>query len=334
MRTASFAGVERYLTYLGPEQVRQGLDVTIIGGEPVRMAAALDGSGVSHLPSGSVSDDLRRVVATDPSIVHSHMTDADLVAVAARARHRRPVVSTLHFAKPRGRDAARRVLLAPLPKLMASQIAISRFVAAHADVPDAVVIPNGVPWTYEEAPREEVVLVAQRLEPEKATDVAIRAWAASGLADHGWRMVLAGSGSQRGHLERLAADFGVRTSLDLVGAVDDIAHRQARCGIFLATAPAEPFGLAVVEAMAAGSPIVAAAGGAHAETVGSAGTDRLFPPGDADAAADLLRRLAQDPGERWAHGASLRAEYLRSFTIERHTERVVGTYHHVLGGRS
>ena len=49
--------------------------------------------------------------------------------------------------------------------------------------------------------RLPVVLVAQRLEREKHTDVAVRAFAASGLADAGWRLKIAGDGALRGELE-------------------------------------------------------------------------------------------------------------------------------------
>ena len=86
--------------------------------------------------------------------------------------------------------------------------------------------------------------------------------------------------------------LGVADSVDFVGQRADTDRLLGQSSIVLATPPAEPFGFSVVEAMAHGVPVVAAAGGAHVETMGDAGM--LFPPGDAQAAADALVRLAAD----------------------------------------
>ena len=139
VRTSSFAGVERYVSYLAPAQVAQGLTVTVIGGDPDRMSDALRGTGVTQLSSRRAIDDGRSLrTPSRTALVHAHMTDADLVAVLSRPYHRRPIVSTLHFAKPRGRDRLRRAIFSPLPRLLDGQIAISRFVAETSDQPDAV----------------------------------------------------------------------------------------------------------------------------------------------------------------------------------------------------
>ncbi|MCU0309549.1 MAG: glycosyltransferase [Acidimicrobiales bacterium] len=329
VRTDAFAGVERYVTYLAPELVRLGHDVTVIGGDPARMRAALAGTGVAHQPSGSFAHDVRALLDARPDVVHAHMTDAEVAAVAATARRRVPVVATLHFARPRGRDALRRTLWAPLPRRLDAQIAISRFVAGHAGQPGAEVLISGVPWTEPDAPREQVVLVAQRLEAEKDTATALRAWAASGLAADGWRMVVAGDGAQRTDLEAQAAALGPTGSVTFVGAVDDVPARLARAGIFLATATAEPLGLAVIEAMAAATPVVATAAGGHLETAGAAGLGHLFAPGDADAAGAELRRLAHDPEARAAHGAALHAHWAEHLTPARHAAAVAAVYRRV-----
>ncbi len=321
------------MSYLAPAQVAQGLRVTVIGGDPARMTAALAGADVAYQASGSALADARALQRLDrPSVIHAHMTAAEVVGVVTKPLVHAPVVATLHFAKPRGRDRLRRSLFAPLPRFLAGQIAISQFVADAADQPTAEVIPNGVPWQQHQAPRDRVVLVAQRLESEKDTATALRAWALSGLGQQGWRMVVAGAGAGRPQLDALVESLAVSDTVDLIGAVDDIPDRLAHASMFLATAPAEPFGLAVVEAMAAGTPVVAADGGAHPETVGRVGTSTLFPPGDAATASAIMRRLADDDGEREAIGAAEQREYRASFTIEHHAAQVHRLYLDVIQG--
>ena len=78
------------------------------------------------------------------------------------------------------------------------------------------------------ADREPVVLVAQRLEPEKRTDVALRAWAASGLADRGWRLQIAGDGAERDDLEcSWPTHFRIEDSVDFLGRAQDVDSLMA-----------------------------------------------------------------------------------------------------------
>ncbi len=168
----------------------------------------------------------------------------------------------------------------------------------------------------------------QRLEPEKMPDVGLRAWSLSGLGDHGWRLVIAGSGSVGFDLTTLAEVLGLSESVELAGHVRDTDALLAGASIFLATAPEEPFGLSVVEAMAHGVPIVAAAGGGHLETVGDVGA--LFPPGDATAAAALLRELAGSAERRRTMGRALRARQQERFSLFRHVDRLERLYREVV----
>jgi glycosyltransferase involved in cell wall biosynthesis len=213
---------------------------------------------------------------------------------------------------------------------VAREIAISRFVADHIGV-DSVVVPNGVPGLPLGPHDERTVLVAQRLEAEKETDVALRAWAASGLGSRGWRMIVAGRGALKDDLRGFAVELGVDQTVELAGFDDDLHATMARAGILLATAPAEPFGLTVVEAMACGLPVVAAAGGAHLETAGAAVPESLFPPGDAAAAAERLVRLADDAELRRAEGQRLRDHQRAHLSIDTHVDRLLAVYEDVLG---
>jgi len=329
--TDNFAGVERYVTTTSIELARRGHAVDVFGGDASAMRDALEGSTVTFVEAANPREALaatRR--APRPDVVHAHMTGSDLVAIATRPLLRAPVVSTLHFAQERGHDLVSRALYSAIPHLVSSEVAISEFVAGAVGR-SPTIIPNGVPEPRgadapAEPTRSRVVLVAQRLEREKATEVAIGAFAASGLAGKGWELQVAGDGSERARLEAQATRDGIDAATRFLGRVDDLAARMARAALLIASAPAEPFGLSVVEAMAAGLPVIAARGGAHRETIGSATPETLFPPGDHGAAAALLRRFANDPGARADLAARGRRRYDDAFTIRAHVDALESVY--------
>jgi glycosyltransferase involved in cell wall biosynthesis len=333
--SADFAGVERSLTYVAPELARRGHEVTVIGGDPSRVHPPLRDGGVVFVPAARAADGLRGLLAQrylHPDVVHSHMTAADLVSIVALPVVRAPRVSTLHFAQPRGRSPMRREAYRGLPRLFRAQLAISAFVAETCGTP-SVVVPNGVPGREATTERRErVVLVAQRLEPEKDTELALEAWHRCGLRRSGWRLEIAGEGAERRRLQSLARSLGVEETVHILGFVDDMAERMDRASLFLATAPVEPFGLSVVEAMAAGVPVVAAEGGAHQELF--AGFERqLFRPGDPEGCARLLDHFGADEALRSDAKARGRTRYEERYTIERQVDRLEDVYGQVASGR-
>jgi glycosyltransferase involved in cell wall biosynthesis len=209
---------------------------------------------------------------------------------------------------------------------------VSQYVADRVDGESTVVL-SGVrpdPDRVPAAARERVVLVAQRLEREKETDVAIRGFAASGLRKHGWRLQVAGGGSLRIPLEALAAELGLTGSVEFLGQREDVWELMRRAGMLVAPRPDEAFGLSVVEAMARGLPVVAAGSGAHLETVGSVAEAALFRPGDAADAGRLLRALGSSEKERDAYGARLQTAQRERFTVAQQARRTEDVYRAVL----
>jgi len=313
MVTTAFAGTERYVANLAGAQLDQGHLVTVIGGDPAAMRSVLP-HGVHFEAVGTVAGAVAALRRGGPfDIVHAHLTAAETAACLAFPRHESDpiIVSTRHIAARRGSSLAAKAVAVGIRYRLDLQIACSAYVAARIDGP-SVVLRTGVPLKRHHTGGRPVVLVAQRLEQEKDTATAIRAWAASGLERRGWRLEVLGSGTQRGSLEDLAEELSVAGSVDFEGWVDDVDGRLATASILLAPAPGEPFGLTVVEAMAWGLPVVAASAGGHLETLGAVTGARMFTPGDADEAAALLCGLAADPLERREYGRSLR-EHQRNF---------------------
>lgn len=330
VRTRAFAGVERHVVTTARQQARDGHVVAVIGGDGAQMIPALRPFDVAWSPSRSYWADVESIVDSAPHLVHSHMTSADVVAIAARRRIDVPLVSTLHFAQPRGGHRLRALPYRRLARHFDAHIAISSFVATRVGL-DCEVIPNSVEWTEPERLRQRKILVAQRLEREKHTELALHAFAASGLADEEWRMFIAGDGRQRDDLIRLAHRLDLAPNVMLAGFDPEVPSRMTRASITLATAPAEPFGLSVVESMAAATPVVAAAGGAHLETVGPVAGAALFTPGSVDECAWHLRRLAADDEERTRYGDALRQRWAAEYTPDRAAARLEAVYRRVLG---
>lgn len=323
--TDNFAGTERYVCDVANEQTRRGWRTAVVGGAPGAMRDALLADVEWHagasLPAAFRS--VRR--AGRRTVCHAHMTAAELVALAARPVHRAPVVATRHFAAPRGKTRLGGLAAPHIAKRLARQIAVSDYVARSVERRPHAVIPNGV--AHEPAvwsPHSTTVLVLQRLEAEKETLVALRAFSESGLAQDGWRLRVAGDGSERAALEAWAKANRLE-AVEFTGWKSDVRLLYREAAILLAPAPGEPFGLVVVEAMMAGVPVVASAAGGHLETVGLAPGARMFPPGDHRAAGAALRSLTSADA-RAEVSQKQRATAIDRFTIARHVDELERQY--------
>jgi glycosyltransferase involved in cell wall biosynthesis len=137
-----------------------------------------------------------------------------------------------------------------------------------------------------------------------------------------WRLVVCGEGELRPELEARLAELGEADRADVLGYVrfgDQLAAQYRGSHVMLHTSWTEGLPQVLVEAFAAGPPVVAADVGGIAQAVGEAAV--LVPPGDADAAARALSTLASDQAAR---ERLVRAglAYARAHTVEAETFRV------------
>ncbi len=116
---------------------------------------------------------------------------------------------------------------------------------------------------------------------------------------------------------KVLSDPLLRGSIEWHGYTNDVGQALSDCTVLLHCRPDEPFGIALIEGMAAGLPIVAPAVGGPLEIVEHGVTGFLYPPGDAAAAASCLVRLLRDPDLTKRMGAASRRRVESHFSRER-----------------
>lgn len=286
-------GIELHLRDLALALRRTGIDARVV--TTTRGPDLVDGVPVHRLParlapgSGVALDPrtpgwLRALLRDEQfDVVHAHASVVSPVAYAgalAGARAGLPSLLTFHSMLHRSAFllgasealfgwARERVLLS----------AVSSVVAAQATrwIPDAGVgiLPNGVDVEYwralpSVAAADEVSFVtAMRLSRKKRAASLLRAFAGAvqfAAGTPAMRLVMAGDGPDRGALARHAAELGIGHLVELPGQLsrDDLRVLYARSHAFVLPSERESFGIAALEARAAGLPVIAMlAGGAR-----------------------------------------------------------------------
>ncbi|QXC60253.1 glycosyltransferase family 4 protein [Aquihabitans sp. G128] len=139
-----------------------------------------------------------------------------------------------------------------------------------------------------------------------------------------------GKGYQE-ELEQLAGELGITHRVHLTGARRDVAEVLAAADVVVhASTQPEPFGRVVVEAMAAGRPLVAADAGGVPEVVDDGQTGLLVAPGDEAELARAIEQLLADPAEAAAMGRRARLAAEARFGTEAHAQAVQAAYDRVL----
>jgi glycosyltransferase involved in cell wall biosynthesis len=162
-----------------------------------------------------------------------------------------------------------------------------------------------------------VVFASGRAMPYKGIPVLIQAAALMAQTDPEVHFAYAGDGPARQEFKRDVTALGLSRFHFLGKRTDTAALLNSATVAVAPSVWAEAFGLTVVEAMAAGVPVVASAVGGIPELVDPDVTGILVPPGDAAALADALRRLIQDPALREQMGGKARAAARARFSHTR-----------------
>lgn len=161
------------------------------------------------------------------------------------------------------------------------------------------------------------------ISPTKRTDLAIEIARRVGEQVPEFELNVVGRAQYRDEdfaLERdlkrvVADDRALRDRVRFVGWKPSVADSLHDCALVLHCRPDEPFGIVMVEAMAAGRPVVAPAAAGAAEIVRDGITGLLYRPGDTDDAAAKVVRLLEDPDARRRMGEAGRARVVSEFLV-------------------
>ena len=243
---------------------------------------------------------------------------AALAGVPVRVANRReinPDKSSAHIALQRAAYGCAHVVVAN------SHAAAARLMAEHVPAQRIAVVSNGLDCDRYRSrpvrlPLRRIVMVAN-LRTEKAHDVLIEATALLLRTYPDVRVTCVGDGPERDRLMALAHDRGVSHAVAFPGHADDIPAVLAANDVFVLSSRSEAFPNAVLEAMAAGLPVVASNVGGIPEIVDDGRTGLLMPPDDPRALADRLMQLLSSPALAALLGAAARADVRARYSFDR-----------------
>jgi len=246
--------------------------------------------------------------AFDPTLIIAHGTRAQILATAA---FNAPVAAVVH--NYRSKPVLARCALA-----ICVSASVRRSVVAAFPGLATALVENFEPLV-EGQPRDRfgdppTLGAIGRLHPNKGFDLLLEA--AALLRDQGrvFRMVIAGDGPEAAPLRAQAAGLDLGAVVDFPGWVDP-PSALAGMDIFVSSSRVEPFGLVIIEAMAAGVPVVATDIDGPRDILQAGALGALTPPGDAPALAAAIAAALDAPAPALAAAGRAREAAMRTYSM-------------------
>jgi glycosyltransferase involved in cell wall biosynthesis len=321
------------------------------------------------LDLGSALKLARLARALQVEIIHAHVArDYTLASFAARlasftarrassAVRRMPsarLVITRHVLFPLSR--AHRLALSNVSRIIAVSEAVARSLRAQRifDEDKIRVVPNGIDVRLYEHARDEFqrernaarrplrVGILGELNEVKGQEDFVRAAAVvTEKFDDEVEFLIAGGDASRGGeyralVERLVAELNLGEHVRFVGRLDgdEVTRFLTSLDLFVSASRSEAFGMAMVEALACGVPVVATATEGATGIVEEGVTGSLVPVGDVRALAATVAALLEDEGRRRELGAQAREVARKRFDLERMVDATEHVYAEALGRES
>ncbi len=354
---SSFGGGERYLADLTNALVERGheLYVAVRPHSPVPRHLQLSADRIFTLPLRNALDvqsahELERFVRRNGiEIVHAHMArDYSLASYAARRNSKTKFIATRHVLFQLNR--LHRHTLARAARIIAVSNAVAQELRTSGVVTEKqiAVIPNGIDVARFGRARAgfdrvqflrsmglpvDCLLVGSigELRTLKRHDDFIRAAAIVASRFPETQFVLAGldtsaSGEVRKQLEALVKELGLSERFYFLGWLDDAEKLLCAMDVFVSASETESFGLAIVEAMAAGTAVVATATEGAREVIDDGNTGVLVPIGDVDRIAGSVINLLSDPEKRRTIANQSVQSALKRFGLTRMVDEIEQIY--------
>ena len=353
---ASFGGGERYVADLTNSLAARGHDLfavvrpnsPLIGHLKIDRARVKTLSLRNSLDVPSAHELAKFVARNEIEVIHAHMArDYSLAAYAARRNRETKFIVTRHVLFQLSR--LHRHTLARAHHVLAVSNAVARELRSQRIVSERqlAVVPNGVDidrfsFTTEFDPRgfrQSLGLPADgplvgsigELRTLKRHDDFIRA--ASLLASRfpDAHFVLAGLDTSLSHevhkrLEQLVIESGLKDRFHFLGWVEEVEQLLVSLDVFVSASETESFGLAIAEAMAAGTAVVATATEGAQEVVVDRETGLLVPIGDVVQISEAIALLLSNEAQRTQIGARAREVVNTKFSLQRMVDQIEQIY--------
>jgi glycosyltransferase involved in cell wall biosynthesis len=345
----TFGGGERHLADLSGALTDLGHEVyaaSVPGSQLWSELSFLNNTRTLALSRGNYVKNLTGLAAFVRShgieIVHAHAArDYHLAAMAVKLAPRARLVLTRHVLFPLRR------INRPLLKRVDGVIAVSRAVAESLrrngviDSAKITVVHNGIDthrFNGSVARSGELPIVVGtvgHLAPIKGHDIFLRAAALISAHRPEVRFTVIGEDKSpqmdhRRSLENLVAELGLSGIVTMPGWRDDMPALLSSLTLFVSAARSEPFGLAIVEAMAAGLPVVAAASEGAMEIIEDGFSGKLVPTDDPEALAQAINDLLDNPLERLRLGHNAQLAARERYSLARMASDTEQVYREVL----
>lgn len=282
-----------------------------------------------------------------PDVIHSHLELADVVGQMVATKLCLPHVISFHnthWWAARNIASYWRIvyrkhwLRQSKPLLVAVSHAAAQAAATALGIAqkNIIVVHNGIDltqytsshWLADSVPPSTWQLICVgRLERVKGQDILIRALASDKLPRHQIRLLLVGNGSARAALEQLADQLGISHMVTFMGTRYDVPALLSESDIYVQTSRSEGLGIALIEALATGLPVVISDLPAMEEVItayGTTGLGRVVPRDNPESLAGAIKQYMLDPLE-CRRQALLGRECASRFSIEatvREMERI------------
>ena len=342
-------GGERHLADLANALAQRGHEVFAALGpaSPVRaMLSSLAAENIVELPmrnSLNLATAMKLsqfVRAHEIEIVHAHVARDYPLAALVTGRSKARLVITRHVLFPLHRihklTLRRTARVIAVSQAVAESLRSQSIFAANK----VITIQNGIDLAKFEgahAPRATPKLrvgTAGHLAPIKGHEDFVRAAAVVIQNRPDIEFIIAGEDKSQTHenraaLKTLIDELRVDDHVKLIGWVDDMRSFLSTIDLFVSAARSEPFGLAIVEAMAAGVPVVATASEGAREIIDDETSGRLVPIGDIASLARSIEELLNDEAARGRLAENARAIARERFSLERMADRTEEVYESV-----
>lgn len=301
---------------------------------------------ISDRMIGTVLDHVARSVSAD--VIHAQTEGFGPIPAEVARRLDLPLVTTVHginthpefLHAPYQRSRIRSGLIEANRTILVGEPLRKFFKGYLGDDEKFRVVPNGTDIPPSSCDKSILndgsrrLITIANLQEGKGIDIALRALASlenRGIVDWTYRII--GGGAERANLAKLAEDLGLIGKVTFTGAVRraEIFEHLAWADVFVLPSYREAFGIAYLEAMAAGLLTIGVMGEGPSQFIRNGENGLLAPPRDVDALSQILHDVLTGDRQHWREMAAQGRETVRNaYTWDHHAAKLITLYEQVI----